>query len=151
MPRPEAKEGGPSLWDLWQAETRRLDHAFAPTQPPDAAPLAPGKPVAVAEPELAKARNLSADLLMTAARRNNRVCPRPGPWSHLYEALEGSRYDDLQPPPVEAALWPILSSLEKRVRFREHVLWAQRHGRLKRVAAFMQTLAEGDWLHVGEA
>lgn len=150
MPCPEAKEGGPSMWELWQAESRRLDLAFARTQPPDAAPRAAASVPAPNEPELSSARRLSADLLMTVARRNNRMCPRPGPWTQLYQLLEGHRFEDLQPPPVAASRWPNLSPLEKRLRFREHVRWAARHGRLKQVASFMGGMAEADWLHLGE-
>ncbi|GAB3777310.1 hypothetical protein GCM10028796_56270 [Ramlibacter monticola] len=163
MPSPEAKEGGQSLWELWHSEKQRLDAAFAPTRPSEAAPLA-GAPVAASaepepepdpqpepepDPDLARARRLSADLLMTVARRNNRVCPREVPWTRLYESLGGRRFEDLQPPPGDG-VWPNLSFLEKRVRFREHMLWAQRHGRLRQVALFVQGLAEGDWVHVGE-
>lgn len=158
MPSPEAKEGGQSLWELWQSEKQRLDAAFAPTRPSEAAPLGDAPLALPVEPEpdpdpapdLARVRRLSADLLMTVARRNNRVCPREVPWTRLYESLGGRRCEDLQPPPVDAA-WANLSFLEKRVRFREHVLWAERHGRSKQVALFMQALAEADWVHVGEA
>jgi hypothetical protein len=152
MPTPEVKEGGHSLWELWQAEKQRQELAFGPTLPSAAAPLplAAEASAATAEPDLAGARRLSADLLMTVARRNNRVCPRQGPWTTLYEALGGPRCADLQPPPVQDWIWTRLSPLEKRVRFREHVRWAARHGQLRQVALFIRELAEAEWLHMGE-
>jgi hypothetical protein len=152
MPSPEVKEGGHSLWELWQSEKQRQEQAFAPTLPSGAAPLPlpAGSVPEAADADLASARRLSAELLMTVARHNNRVCPRQGPWTTLYEALDGPRFQDLQPPPVQASIWPKLSALEKRVRFREHVRWAARHGRLKQVALFIRALTEADWLHMGE-
>jgi hypothetical protein len=68
----------------------------------------------------------------------------------MYELLEGSRHEDLPPPPVQPWQWTKLSALQKRLRFREHVAWAERHGRLNRLARFIGGLAETDWLHIGE-
>lgn len=147
LPVPEVKEGGESTWDAWHEAARELEAAFAPTQPSAAAPLG-------AEPERPMPRHapppVHADALMVVARRNNRVCPRPVRWAELYQLLEGDRYQDLQPPPVERYVWTSLSQLQKRLRFREHVEWAERHGKLAEVARFMDGLAEADWLHMGE-
>lgn len=146
IPAPEVHEGGESLWDEWEEASRRMDLAFAPTEPSQAIPLS-------GQPEAAPPREhhpLSADTLMVKARQNNRVCPRPSKWLQLYDALEGERYEDLPPPPVQPWLWKTLSSLQKRLRFREHVEWAERHGRLEPLARYMDQLAEDDWLHMGE-
>lgn len=147
-PVPEATEGGESLWDAWQEESRRLDLAFAPTQPSHLAPLAP-EPREPARPP--RDHPLSADALMVEARRHNRVCPHPPLWQRLYEELEGDRHEDLPPPPTQPWMWSKLSSLQKRLRFREHIDWAERHRKLAVVAAFMDTLVEPDWLHMGES
>ncbi|HET8746873.1 MAG TPA: hypothetical protein VFM98_14795 [Ramlibacter sp.] len=147
IPAPEALEGGDSLWAEWEEASRRMDLAFAPTQPSQAVPLSGKAP----EPAPAEHHPLSADALMVRARRNNRVCPLPAKWLQLYDALDGERYADLPPPPVQPWMWRKLSSLQKRLRFREHVEWAERHGRLEQLARFMDRLAEDDWLHMGEA
>ena len=52
---------------------------------------------------------------------------------------------------MQAWLWPQLSGLQKRLRFREYVEWAERHGRLDQIARFMRALEEGDWEHMGES
>lgn len=150
LPVPEAREGGDSTWALWHEASRKLDEAFAETQPSTAAPLSADPPTD--EPRGAQRHEpLAADALMVVARRNNRVCPRPQHWLQLYHQLEGSGYVDLAPPPVGPWLWGKLSDLQKRLRFREHVEWAERHGKLDVVARFMAGLAEPDWLHIGEA
>jgi hypothetical protein len=51
---------------------------------------------------------------------------------------------------VERWLWTKLSSLQKRLFFREYIEWAERHGKLGRVADFMDGLVESEWLHMGE-
>jgi hypothetical protein len=147
----DAREGGESAWELWQEASRRLDLAFAPTEPSSAAPMATES--GTEEPLEISTRShlLNAHSLMVLARRNNRVCPRPALWTQLYQLLDGERHPHLQAPPVQAWLWPKLSGLQKRLRFREHVEWAERHGRLEQVARFMGALAETDWVQMGEA
>lgn len=147
LPVPEAREGGESTWALWHEAERQLDEAFAPTLPPEQAPVAPA--VRKAEPSGPLPGHETADDLMVIARRNNRVCPNPAQWSRLYQLLEGDRFIDLQPPPVDQWIWGKLSHLQKRMRFREHIEWAERHGRLGVVAGFVHSLAEADWLHMG--
>jgi hypothetical protein len=144
-PVAEAVEGGESMWDLWQETARRLDQAFAPTQPSSQVPL-------VDDDESPPATQaLSVDTLMVMARRNNRVCPRPAAWTRLYEELGGNRYVDLQPPPVQSWNWTKLSRLQKRLHLRAHIEWADRHGKLPVVAGFFQELAEQDWVHMADS
>lgn len=150
MPAPEAREGGHSLWELWHEAARGFEQAFAPTQPSQPAPIAGSSEMPPPPTGAPALHPLKAEVLMVAARHNNRVCPRPGPWTLLYETLGGARCHDLQPPPVQPWQWAALSSLHKRLHFREHIEWAARHRRLKPVAAFMSGLDEADWLHMGE-
>jgi hypothetical protein len=148
LPAPEVHEGGESSWELWHEAARRLDEAFAPTQPSEQAPLSADTvhPSAGAP----QVQPLSADELMGLVRRNNRVCPRPAAWRELYHALEGDRYMDLEAPPVEAWIWGKLSDLQKRLRFRVHIEWAERHGKLPQFKRFLDELPEREWLHMGE-
>jgi hypothetical protein len=60
-----------------------------------------------------------------------------------------SRRAPREPPPVESWIWSKLSDLQKGLRFREHLAWAERHGKLDVVARFMVELPEDDWLHMG--
>jgi hypothetical protein len=148
LPAPEATEGGDSTWELWKEASRQLDAAFAPTQPLGGSVDVRAR--AAATQSVTK-HPLMADAVMVSARRNNRVCPQPASWTRLYRQLQGDRYMDLQPPPVEPWIWSKLSDLQKRLRFREHVEWAERHGKLSDLAGFVDSLAESDWLHMGEA
>jgi hypothetical protein len=151
MPVPEAREGGESTWALWHEATHQLNQAFAPTEPSMPAPLSAGTLPKGADAAESSGAATTADALMVIARRNNRVCPRPALWTRLYRVLEGSGYVDLPPPPVEPWIWTKLSHLQKRLRFREHIEWAEQHGKLEQVARFAAGLAESDWLHIGEA
>lgn len=150
LPVPEVREGGESVWDLWVEASCRLDLAFAPTEPSDAAPLCTASGVAETVATEVRPRLLSVQSLMVLARRNNRACPAPAQWTQLYELLGGEGQHDLQAPPLQPWVWPRLSGLQKRLRFREHVEWAERHGRLEQIARFMNALGEGDWVHMGE-
>jgi hypothetical protein len=146
MPSPEASEGGESVWSQWQEASRRMDLAFAPTEPSEMAPLGDDE----GQPGEGEGAWQSADALMVTARQNNRVCPQQPQWLRLYEVLEGHLHEDLRPPPIQARMWRALSALQKRLRFREHIEWAEQHGCLPEVAHFMHGLAESDWVHMGE-
>jgi hypothetical protein len=150
MPLPDAREGGDSAWDLWHEASLRLDLAFAPTEPSGVGQMhtesGMGEVVVIEE----RPRFLTVQSVMVVARRNNRVCPHPEHWGQLYEQLGGESSPDLLAPPLQPWLWTKLSGLQKRLRFREHVEWAERHGRLPQVARFMAAMAEGDWVHMGE-
>src|SRR3954470_19887063 len=91
MPAPDAHEGGESAWEDWQEASRRLDLAFAPTEPSSLAPMSTGSALSQLEQAETRPHLLSADALMVVARRNNRVCPRPVLWSQLYQVLKGER------------------------------------------------------------
>jgi hypothetical protein len=151
IPLPEVTEGDESAWDLWLEASRQLDAAFALTQPSDVTPLSAENPVRPGQDEKGEVRPRTVDELMVTARRNNRVCPRPSLWSQLYSTLGGGRHADLAPPPVERSIWTKLSDLQKRLRLRQQIEWAERHGKLEVVGKFIENLAEGDWLHMGDA
>jgi hypothetical protein len=150
LPAAEAREGGESMWETWQEESRRMDLAFADTQPSELMPLTGGS-----LPEPAEEQRLSgrwtADDVLVLARRGNRVCPRPLLWSALYVLLEGDHYADLRPPPVQGGMWTKFSNLQRRLLFREHIEWAASHGKLDELARYIDSLAEPDWVHMGES
>jgi len=39
----------------------------------------------------------------------------------------------------------------KMLRLREHIEWAERHGALDKVHAFLSEMPESEWLHLGES
>lgn len=147
LPVPDAREGGESTWALWHEAAQQLDAAFAPTQPSGPMALTPSAPQLQAPQP--GAHEWAAEAVIALARRRNRVCPRPAQWTGLYHLLEGERYVDLQPPPVEPWIWTKLSALQKRMRLREHIEWADRHGRLADVARFLDELPEDHWVYMG--
>ncbi|MEJ8836078.1 hypothetical protein [Ramlibacter sp. AN1133] len=150
LPLPDAREGGDSAWELWHDASRRLDLAFAPTEPSGVGQMHTESGMGEAVVTEERPRFLTVHTVMVVARRHNRVCPHPSHWIQLYQLLGGERHPDLQAPPLQPWLWPQLSGLQKRLRFREHVEWAERHGCLDQVARFMGRMEEGDWVHMGE-
>jgi hypothetical protein len=147
MPVPDAREGGESTWEAWEEESLRMDLAFAPTQPSENLPLADARGARAMQPRTGR---WTIEDVLLLARRNNRVCPRPALWAGLYLLLEGDRYADLQPPPTQPWIWNKLSSLQRRMSFREHVEWAERHGKLEEAARYLDSVSEADWVHIGE-
>ena len=96
------------------------------------------------------ARGIDVDEVMALARRGRRVCPTPGAWRALYLLLpvvrEGTRV--LRAPyPVDLLEWHQTTDLQKQLRLREQLDWAQAHGGLERVRDFLAALRETDWVH----
>jgi hypothetical protein len=77
------------------------------------------------------------------------VCPRRALWSALYLLLEGDGHSDLRPPPPQP-IWASLSNMHRRLQFRDHIEWADRQGKLDLLASYIASLAEPDWVHMGE-
>ena len=56
-----------------------------------------------------------------------------------------------QPPaPPTGRAWAVTPPLTKRLCFREQIEWAESAGVLEAVMAFMQSMPEEEWLHMGE-
>jgi hypothetical protein len=168
IPAPEAIHGdGDSAWALWnevsQQHERRFadtapmtvppgmmpeETAWAPTQPFGGSPLKPpGRKPAEPQPLF------TLEAAMLVARRNNRVCPRPDRWDAFTRMLPARKTvrGTLQPPvPPTGAAWPVTPPLTKRLCFREQIEWAEHAGLLESAMAFMQSMSEQDWLHMGE-
>ena len=92
--------------------------------------------------------------LMKYARENQRVCPVPHRWNELWKMLPkrqraGSSWDP-SPPPILGDWWstPILV---KRLVLREQLEYAEKHGVLDRVEAFLRGLGEGEWAHESDS
>ena len=80
------------------------------------------------------------------AKSNARVCPLPEPWTELWNMLPKTNGESPPAPLVDAA-WA-LPARSKMIRLREHLEYADRHGVLADVDAFLQSLSESDWLHL---
>lgn len=168
IPVPEAvHQDGDSAWALWhevaQQHERRFadtapltrppgmtteEAAWAPTLPPGAAARKPPQRRKEAEPLF------TLEAAMLVARRNNRVCPRPQRWDEFTAMLPVRKtLRGVQQPPAAptGAAWAVTPPLTKRLCFREQIEWAERAGALESIMAFMQSLPEEEWLHMGES
>ena len=167
IPAPEAIiRDGDSAWALWNEANSQHERRFADTapmtQPPGLSPEeiawsatvpATGAP----SQRLPKARRSEAvftlEAAMLVARRNNRVCPRPERWDAFTAMLptrKTLRGTQQPPAPATGAAWALTPSLTKRLCFREQIEWAERAGALESVMAFLQSMSEEEWLHMGE-
>jgi len=92
------------------------------------------------------------DVLAESAK-NDRVCPQPQEWQKLYEMLPDKKQKGAgwEPPlPLILAAWWDTPALSKMLRLREHLEWAESHGILSDVAAFLSSLPEDQWHHTGD-
>jgi hypothetical protein len=160
---------GDSAWALWHEVSHEHEQKFAPTAPMTAPPtgpatLSPGERAwastqpAHRAPVLRKPKRdmeplFSLESAMLVARKNNRVCPRPVRWTEFFAMLpprKTARGQQLPPAPATGRAWDVTPALTKRLCFREQIEWAERAGLLESVMAFMHSLREDEWLHMGE-
>lgn len=91
--------------------------------------------------------------VLAEAQKNNRVCPQPQKWQHLYDMLPGKKRKSVgwEPAlPLILAAWWDTPAMSKMLRLREHIEWAAAHGCLAEVYAFLLELPEDQWQHIGE-
>jgi hypothetical protein len=163
IPVPLAVEGGESVWALWSEVNKQHENRYADTAPatesmrpsPSENPgWAKTQPMQKAPPRRREAQPLfTLEGAMLVARRNNRVCPRPDRWQQMFALLPPRKtLRGMQQPPVPptGAAWAVTPPLTKRLCFREHIEWAEAQGVLESIMGLMQTMAEADWLHMGE-
>jgi hypothetical protein len=85
---------------------------------------------------------------------NNRLVPMPPEWNKLYGMLKNTRQKPSggwEPPlPLILAAWHHSMPIEKQLRFKEHLDWAEREGQLEEVSQFLRSLPENQWCHFGE-
>ena len=79
----------------------------------------------------------------------------PTYWNDLYQLLKGKKQKPsggwTPPLPLILAAWHHSSAMEKQLRLREHIEWAQRQGQLSEVSGFLRALTEQEWCHRGES
>ncbi|MDB5872895.1 MAG: hypothetical protein JWQ07_2337 [Ramlibacter sp.] len=175
IPAPEASEqNSDSAWDLFSSLAAKQNGVYADTAPASVpGPLPPAGPQPKGDRRYAKtepaplratpaapigntapaAKRASIAEVMAEARRNNRMCPQPVQWQQLYELLpdkkEGPR--GWEPPqPLGGAAWAATPALAKRMCLRDHIEWADAHGALDAVHAFLKNLTEEQWHHLGD-
>ena len=95
----------------------------------------------------------TVDSLIAYCRVNERVCPKPTLWNSLWESLPNRKRIGLgwEPPaPLILAAWHETPAMLKMGRLEEHIKWADQHGAMGEIAAFLRGLKEEDWHHFGE-
>ena len=91
--------------------------------------------------------------VLAIASLKGRVCPQPHAWNRLYDLLPNRRRDGygfMPAAPLILGAWWETGDEQKRERLVEQLQWADSHGALTTIQAFLATLAEEDWHHVGE-
>ena len=95
----------------------------------------------------------TTERLIAYCRENSRVCPRPTLWNQLWELLPNRKRVGLgwEPPlPLILAAWHETPAMLKMLRLEEHIRWADKHGSIGEIAAFLRGLKEEDWHHLEE-
>ena len=150
---PPVEDASEAAWRefdaCWEALDRQV-HASAGGAAPRVVPprgvRGPATQPAQASPPAA----VHVDDVMCLARRNDRVCPSPAAWTRLHQLLHVlvlARPTDPLPVALDASEWNATTDLQKRLRLREQLAWAQHHGGLHVAHEFLLALDEDDWHH----
>ena len=91
------------------------------------------------------------EALVAYCREKDRVCPVPAKWNELWKTLPdrvrvGSGWQPALP--LILAAWHHTSNLDKMMRLADHIAWAQDHGVIDKVSAFLRDLPENEWHHL---
>ena len=83
---------------------------------------------------------------------NKRVFPKD--WNMLYSMLKNKKQKPSggwEPPlPLILAAWHTTMPIEKQLRFKEHIQWANDNNQLEEIGKYLRSLTETDWYHFGE-
>jgi hypothetical protein len=145
VPLGDAQELGEATgWAEWNKALEERDRSFAHTapmtapHPPDGADrrYAKTEPAGLSAERTAvrRVRKLTADELMVEARKNNRVCPKPRRWAELF---------------AQFGQW-VPDTVAKRMAFRDHIEWCEKHDCLPQLLQSLKLLEEDDWHHMGD-
>ena len=98
--------------------------------------------------------NETVATLIAYCREKHRICPMPQKWNEMWEMLpekkrKGAGWEPA-PPPLILAAWHEAPGILKMARLQDHIKWADEHGDLEKISAFMRSLKEIDWFHIGD-
>lgn len=84
----------------------------------------------------------------------NRLVPMPPQWNELYKMLRntGQKPSGGWEPslPLILAAWQNSMPIEKQLRFKEHLKWAEQQHQLTEIDKYLRALPESQWCHFGE-
>ena len=126
--------------------------SYDTTQPQEPGPRAGASQRAPLRPDAGRPpqKALSLAEVMVVARRNNRACPLPGAWTAFHGLLPTRELHGRllgAPLPITGPAWQSVSAMEKRLRLRDQIEWAERTGALTAAHDFLASLPEGQWHH----
>jgi hypothetical protein len=85
---------------------------------------------------------------------SKRLVPMPERWNELYQMINNTRQKPSggwEPPlPLILGTWHHSMPIEKQLRFKEHLSWADYQGQIEEVGKFLRSLAEHEWCHLRE-
>lgn len=92
-----------------------------------------------------------AEALLAYCKESGRFCPQPQQWDGLWKLLPDRKQKPsggwIPPLPLILAAWHHATGLDKMLRLREHIEWADAHGVIDDVDAYLRGLAEEQWFH----
>ena len=97
--------------------------------------------------------NETLDSLWAFCTSENRLVPQPEHWNKLFQMLKNTRQKPTggwEPLPLILAAWHHSMPLEKQLRFKDHLQWANDQGQLQEVGKYLRSLKEYEWCHFGE-
>jgi hypothetical protein len=132
-------------WLEFQKLQQSREGQFAPTRPMTGIAPLTGDAPQTARPAPG---SVSVDQALQLTRRNNRVCPMPERWRDMFDLMASIAPGKALPPVViDGAAWSVVPPMQKRIRLREQLEWAERLGLLDPVFRFLQDLPDEGWLH----
>lgn len=92
-----------------------------------------------------------AKSLLDYCRDNGRFCPQPQEWNQIWEMLPQRTQKPsggwIPALPLILGAWHYASGLDKLLRLREYIEWADKHDAIDEVDAFLRGLSESQWFH----
>jgi hypothetical protein len=94
----------------------------------------------------------SFESLWAFCTANDRVVPKH--WDKFYKRLSNTRQlpsGGWEPAlPLILAAWHETTPIEKQLRFKEQIEWANIQGQIEEIGIYLRHLGEHDWYHFGE-
>ena len=98
--------------------------------------------------------NETQESLWAYCTAEKRLAPQPPQWNELFQMLKNTRQKPTggwEPPlPLILAAWHHSMPIEKQLRLKDHLQWANDQGQLQEVGKYLRSLREYEWCHFGE-
>ena len=92
------------------------------------------------------------ETIWSYCKSENRAIPKD--WNKLWQMLHNKRQKPSggwEPSmPLILAAWYETTPIEKHLRFREHIQWAEKNNQLEEIGKYLRSLPEIEWFHFGE-